>query len=134
MPRLDELLSRGIELRNMDTGEPLSNVRDKIQSANAYLGAWPMVEALNQGAQIVITGRATDTGLTLAPMIHEFGWSNNDWNRLAAGTIAGHIIECGAQASGRQLPVRVAQHSESCGRGISDCGSIAGWNVCHHKT
>ena len=100
MSRIDDLLSRGIELRNMDTGEPLSTVRDKIQSANAYLGAWPIVEALNKGAQIVITGRATDTGLTLAPMIHEFGWANNDWNHLAAGTIAGHIIECGAQASG----------------------------------
>src|SRR4029079_10102114 len=60
----------------------------------------PIVEALNGGAQIVITGRATDTGLTLAPLIHEFGWANTDWNRLSAGTIAGHIIECGAQASG----------------------------------
>lgn len=100
MPRLDELLGRGIELRNMDTEEPLATVRDRIQSANAYLGAWPMVEALNGGARIVITGRATDTGLTLAPLIHEFGWASNDWNRLAAGTIAGHIIECGAQCSG----------------------------------
>ena len=100
LPRIDELLDRGIELRNMDTGEPLANVRDRIQSANAYLGAWPMVEALNRGALIVITGRATDTGLTLAPMIHEFGWAADDWDRLAAGTIAGHIIECGAQASG----------------------------------
>ena len=100
MPRLDELLSRGIELRNMDTGEPLSTVRDSIQSANVYLGAAPLVEALKQGAQFVITGRATDTGLTLAPLIHEFGWATDDWNRLAAGTIAGHIIECGAQASG----------------------------------
>src|SRR5438132_1184261 len=100
MSRLDDLLARGIELRNMDTGEPLSTVRDRIQSANAYLGAWPMVEALNLGAQVVITGRATDTGLTLAPMIHEFGWAGDDWNKLAAGTIAGHIIECGAQCSG----------------------------------
>ena len=100
LPRIDELLSRGIELRNMDTGEPLSTVRDRIQSANAYLGAWPIVDALKTGAQIVITGRATDTGLTLAPMIHEFGWAADDWNRLASGTIAGHIIECGAQASG----------------------------------
>jgi hypothetical protein len=100
MGRLDELLGRGIELRNMDTGEPLSKVRDAIQSANVYLGAWPMVEALNGGAQVVITGRATDTGLTLAPIIHEFGWSEDDWDRLSAGTIAGHIIECGAQASG----------------------------------
>jgi hypothetical protein len=100
MSRLDEMLARGIELRNMDTGEPLSNVRDRIQSANVYLGAWPMVEALNQGAQVVITGRATDTGLTLAPIIHEFGWGETDWDKLSAGTIAGHIIECGAQSSG----------------------------------
>ena len=100
MSRIDELLSRGVELRNMDTGEPLSTVRDSIQSANVYLGAAPLVEALQQGAQVVITGRATDTGLTLAPLMHEFGWAANDWNKLAAGTIAGHIIECGAQASG----------------------------------
>lgn len=100
LDRIDELLGRGIELRNMDTGEPLAAVRDRIQSANAYLGAAPIVEGLNRGAQVIITGRATDTGLTLAPMIHEFGWSANDWNRLAAGTIAGHIIECGAQCSG----------------------------------
>jgi hypothetical protein len=100
MDRLDQFLSDGIPLKNMDTGEPLTTVRDRIQSANVYLGAWPMVEALNQGAQIVITGRATDTGLTLAPLIHEFGWGADDWDRLSAGTIAGHIIECGAQASG----------------------------------
>lgn len=100
MSDLDDLLSRGIELRNMDTNEPLATVRDRIQSANAYLGAWQMVDALNQGAQIVITGRATDTGLTLAPIIHEFGWKETDWNLIAAGTIAGHIIECGAQCSG----------------------------------
>ena len=100
MSRLDEFLSAGIELKNMDSGEPLSTVRDRIQSANVYLGAWPMVAALNQGAHVVITGRATDTGLTLAPLIHEFGWSATDWDKLAAGTIAGHIIECGAQCSG----------------------------------
>ncbi|MDQ3585002.1 MAG: DUF1446 domain-containing protein [Acidobacteriota bacterium] len=100
MERLDDFLARGIELKNMDTGEPLSTVRERIQSANVYLGAWPMVEALGKGAQVVITGRATDTGLTLAPLIHEFGWKQDDWDRLAAGTIAGHIIECGAQCSG----------------------------------
>jgi hypothetical protein len=100
MPKLDELMGRGIELTNMDTGAPLSTVRDRIQSANVYLGAGPMLEALNLGAQIVITGRATDTGLTLAPLMHEFGWAPDDWNKIAAGTIAGHIIECGAQCSG----------------------------------
>lgn len=100
MANLDGLLDRGIELRNMDSGAALTTIRDRIQSANVYLGAAPIVEALNQGAQIVITGRATDTGLTLAPLIHEFGWAADDWNRLAAGTIAGHIIECGAQCSG----------------------------------
>jgi hypothetical protein len=100
MPRIDELLARGVALQNMDTGAPLDTVRDRIQSANVYLGAAPMVEALNRGARIVITGRATDTGLTLAPLIHEFGWVSDDWNKLAAGTIAGHIIECGAQCSG----------------------------------
>ncbi len=98
--RIDELILHGFELRNMDTDEPLATVRDRIQSANAYLGAAPIVEALNKGAQIVITGRVTDTGLTLGPMIYEFGWAADDWNKLAAGTIAGHIIECGAQCSG----------------------------------
>jgi hypothetical protein len=100
LDQIDGLLTRGIELRNMDTDEPLQTVRDRIQSANVYLGAEPIVEALNKGAQIVITGRCTDTGLTLAPMIHEFGWATDDWDKLAAGTIAGHIIECGAQCSG----------------------------------
>ena len=100
LDRIDGFLARGIELHNMDTGESLTTVRDRIRSANAYLGAAPIVEALNMGAQVVITGRATDTGLTLAPMIYEFGWASDDWNKLAAGTIAGHIIECGAQCSG----------------------------------
>jgi len=100
LPRLDELLERGIALHDMDTGRPLSDVRDQVLSANAYLGAMPVVEALSQGAQIVVTGRVTDTGLTLAPMIREFGWREDAWDLLAAGTIAGHIIECGAQCSG----------------------------------
>ena len=100
MDRLDELIARGVELRNLDTGEPLASVRDRVQSANVYFGAWPIVDALASGAQVVVTGRCTDTGLTLAPMIHEFGWKEDDWDRLAAGTVAGHTIECGAQASG----------------------------------
>ena len=98
--RIDDLLARGIELCNLDTGQPLATVRDRIQSANAYLGAAPVVEALGRGARVVITGRTTDTGLTLGPLMHEFGWASDDWHKLAAGTIAGHIIECGAQCSG----------------------------------
>jgi hypothetical protein len=100
LDRLDDLVARGHPLANMDTGEPLSTVRDRVLSANAYLGAGPIVEALDRDANVVITGRVTDTGLTLAPMIHEFGWRADDWHRLAAGTVAGHIIECGAQCAG----------------------------------
>jgi hypothetical protein len=100
MGRLDEFLDKGVEITNMDTGESLASIRDRVQSANVYLGAKPLVDALNQGAQIVIGGRLTDTGLTLAPLMHEFGWTFEDWDRIAAGTIAGHIIECGGQCSG----------------------------------
>jgi Acyclic terpene utilisation family protein AtuA len=100
MPRLSELRAGGIELKNMETGQPLSEIESRIVSANVYFGAWPIVEALKQGADIVITGRTTDTGLTLAPMAYEFGWAADDWDRLAAGTVAGHVLECGGQASG----------------------------------
>ena len=100
LDRLDGLLARGHTLANLDTGRPLRDVRDRVLSANAYLGAWPIVDALRQGADIVITGRVTDTGLTLAPLIQTFDWRPDAWDRMAAGTVAGHIIECGAQASG----------------------------------
>ena len=105
MSRLDEFLEAGIGLENMDTGEPLDSIRDRVQSANVYFGAAPIAEALACGAQIIITGRCTDTGLTLGPLLHEFKWACNDWNRLAAGTIAGHIIECGAQCTGGNCQV-----------------------------
>ena len=105
MGRLDEFIGAGIELKNMESGEPLSTIRDRVQSANVYFGAAPIVEALAQGAQIVVTGRCTDTGLTLGPMIHEFGWKMDDWDKVATGTIAGHIIECGAQTTGGNCQV-----------------------------
>jgi hypothetical protein len=97
---LDDLMARGEEFKNMDTGAPLSSVRDTVTSANVYLGAFPIAEALDQGAQIVITGRGTDPGLVIGPMIHEFGWSAEDYDKIAAGTVAGHIVECGAQCTG----------------------------------
>jgi hypothetical protein len=98
--RLDELMNAGHSLANMDTGEPLSTVRDRVLSANAYIGSEPIVEALEKGANVVITGRSTDTALTMAPLRHEFGWGKESWDQLAAGIVAGHIIECGAQCSG----------------------------------
>ncbi|MGN6392170.1 MAG: acyclic terpene utilization AtuA family protein [Gemmatimonadales bacterium] len=101
--RLDDLIARGHALADMESGRPLSDIRDKVLSANAYLGMAPIVEALRGGADIVVTGRVTDTGLTLGPIFHEFGWSPEDWDKVAAGTVAGHIIECGAQASGGNL-------------------------------
>lgn len=97
---LDEIISIGAELNNMETGDSIKTIKDKILSANVYFGAFPIVEALQKGADIVITGRTTDTGLTLAPMIYEFGWEKESYNLLSAGTVAGHILECGAQASG----------------------------------
>jgi len=100
LPRLDELIASGHPLANMETGEPLDTVRDRVLSANAYIGSTPIVEALARGANVVVTGRSTDTALTMAPLRHEFGWAADDWDRLAAGIIAGHIIECGAQCSG----------------------------------
>ena len=100
LSRLDDLIESGQPLDNMDTGEPLSTVRDRVLSANAYIGSEPIVEALRGGANVVITGRSTDTALTMAPLRHEFGWAGNSWDQLAAGIVAGHIIECGAQCSG----------------------------------
>lgn len=100
LDNIDNLVSKGVELKNMESGESVKTVRDKILSANVYLGAAGVVEALKQGADIVLTGRVTDTGLTLAPMIHEFGWDMNNYDLMAAGTVAGHILECGGQASG----------------------------------
>ena len=103
--RIDEFLGKGYEMRDMDTREPIAAIRDRIQSANAYIGAFPLAEALATGADVVVAGRSTDTALTLAPMVHTYGWGPEDYDKLAAGTIAGHIIECGAQCSGGNCQV-----------------------------
>ena len=100
LDRLDDLIAAGHSLTNMETGQPLSTVRDRVLSANAYIGSAPIVEALKGGANIVITGRSTDTALTMAPLRYEFDWGAKSWDQLAAGIVAGHIIECGAQCSG----------------------------------
>jgi hypothetical protein len=100
LERVRDFYRQGIELKNMETSESLEGIQQRLESANVYFGASPIAEALRMGAQIVVTGRTTDTGLTLAPMMYEFEWSDKDWDKLAAGTIAGHILECGGQASG----------------------------------
>ena len=100
LDRIEEFAAMNVHLNNMETGESVLKVVGKILSANVYFGAAAIVECLKQGADIVVTGRVTDTGLTLAPMIYEFGWNMNNWDLMSAGTIAGHIIECGGQASG----------------------------------
>lgn len=98
LARLNEFRDRGETLANMDTGESLFAEEREILSANVYMPTQSIVDALATGAHIVVTGRSTDPGLVLAPLIHEFGWST--WDHLATGTIAGHILECGAQATG----------------------------------
>jgi hypothetical protein len=112
LPQLPQLLAARCKFNNLDTGEPLTDLLSRqppapspqplpaIVSANAYLGAKPIAEALAGGARIVITGRVADASLTLGPAMHEFGWQWNDWNRLAGATVAGHLIECGAQVTG----------------------------------
>src|SRR5437762_6639023 len=103
--RLDEFQSKGYEMRDMDTGEPTAGIRNRILSANAYIGAVPLAEALATGADVLIAGRSTDAALALAPMIHRFGWTAEEYDKLAAGAIAGHIIECGAQCTGGNCQV-----------------------------
>ena len=100
LDRLDELTAAGLTLDNLDDGRPLSEIRDQVLSANVYIGSFAIADALRQGAQIVVSGRSTDPGLVLSPLIAEFGWQAGQWDLLAAGTVAGHIIECGAQCTG----------------------------------
>ena len=100
LPRLDRLIDAGHPFTNLETGEPLAVIRSRVVSANAYLGAPGIVAALEQGASVVITGRVADASLTLAPAVWELGWEWQDWDRLSAATMAGHLIECGAQATG----------------------------------
>jgi len=99
--RLPEIVKQpGCAMKNMETGEKFDDVVSKVLSANVYFGAMPVVEALKSNPDIIICGRVTDTGITLAAMIHEFGWQQSDYEKLSHGIVAGHIIECGAQATG----------------------------------
>ncbi|MEO7022189.1 MAG: acyclic terpene utilization AtuA family protein [Ktedonobacteraceae bacterium] len=100
LDHLDELQRAGASLAHMDTGAEISTVREKLLFASAYLGARPIVEALDAGADIVLTGRVADAALFLAPMVHEFGWQWDEWDKLAQGIVVGHLLECSGQATG----------------------------------
>lgn len=100
LERLPEFQQKGISLAHMEDGRPIDPVLNRISFANAYLGVWPIVEALRQGADVVITGRTTDSAQFLAPLIHAFGWERDDWDRLAQGILMGHLMECSGQVTG----------------------------------
>ena len=100
LARLPELMQAGETFANMETGDPLVLDGPPLVAANAYLGAAPIVSALAQGADMVITGRVADPSLYLAPLVWRFGWDWQDWGRLAAGTICGHLLECTGQVVG----------------------------------
>jgi hypothetical protein len=100
LPRLPALQEQGVELRHLDKNVPLNELKAPVVTANAYLGAWGIVEALRHGADVVICPRVTDAALTLGPAAWKFDWARDDWDRLAGGIVAGHIIECGAQCTG----------------------------------
>lgn len=100
MPRIDELATRGVSLRNTETGEPYAAVDGRLLSANAYVGCESIVDALAQGANVIVAGRVADPSLTLGALRHEFGWKDDEWDLLASGIVAGHLVECGAHSTG----------------------------------
>ncbi len=100
LPRLEKLQAEGEPFEHLDKGIPLRSLEQPVLSANAYLGGWGIAAALERGADLVICPRVTDAALTLGPAAWRFGWARDDWDRLAAGIVAGHIIECGAQCTG----------------------------------
>jgi hypothetical protein len=100
VPRWEELTAAGHSFANIDTGETLADRGVEVVTANAYLGVWGIVDALNRGADIVITGRVTDAAVVAAPAAWRFGWARTDWDQLAGAIVAGHVIECGGQATG----------------------------------
>lgn len=100
MSQLDDLQAQGHALLHMDTGESIGAIRNRLIFANLYLGAQPIAQALERGADIVITGRVADAALFLGPLLYEFQWDAADWDRLAQGVVAGHLLECSGQGAG----------------------------------
>jgi len=134
LDRIEEFLDKGYAMRNIDTGEPLAAIRGRILSANVYIGAFPLAEALATGADVVIAGRCADAALVLAPMIDRFGWGPEDWDKLASGIVGGHIIECGAQCSGGNCQVdwRNIRDLANIGYPIVEAEPDGGFTVTKH--
>jgi hypothetical protein len=119
------------EIREMYSGAPFP---EKVTSANAYLGAFPIAQALAAGADIVITGRVVDSALCLGPLIHEFGWTSKDYDQLAGGTAVGHLLECGAQATGGTFTDwRDVKDWENIGFPIAECRADGSFVVAKPK-
>lgn len=132
MPHLRDLIASGHALNHLDTGEPLGSILDRVVSANAYLGAEPIVQALHRGASIVITGRVADASLTVAPAAFEFGWGfgETDRDRIAAATVAGHLIECGAQVTGGLwMNADYSTHLAQVGYPIAEIAEDGGFTI-----
>ncbi len=100
MGKIDELLASGVAFDNMDDVGDFTQIKDKIVNANVYFGHEPTLACLEEGADVVLTGRSTDSALFLSPIMHELNWAANDWNNLARGIMAGHLLECGGQGAG----------------------------------
>ncbi|MGE0159124.1 MAG: acyclic terpene utilization AtuA family protein [Gemmatimonadales bacterium] len=135
MDRLGRLVDDGHDLRHMESGRPLADVLDRVQSANVYLGGAPIVDALGRGASVVLTGRAVDAALTYAPLVHELGWSFDDYDRLAAGVVAGHLNECGAQSTGGNCSAEwwAIPHLADVGFPIVEAGSDGTFVLTKHQ-
>jgi len=101
LSRIPAFRAQGLKFQNLDTGEEdMDRIADRLVSANAYIGSEGQIQALGEGADLVITGRATDSSVHIAPMVHEFGWPTDDWNLMGAAIAIGHIIECSSGCAG----------------------------------
>ena len=131
---LEELQNMGISFNNMDTGESFKKIADKVCSANVYINSFTIAEALEQGAQIVLAGRVSDPGLALGPCAYEFGWKKDDFDLVAAGTLAGHITECGAQCSGGNYSRwKDIKNMESIGYPIIEMAADGNFFITKHE-
>jgi hypothetical protein len=124
-PGINDLISKGLEFPHLENKAPISEIKDSLMSANAYIGCSSVVEALEAGADIVITGRIADPSMCLAALKYEFSWQDEDWDKLASGIVAGHIIECGAQSTGGNFSLGWEQIRDpwNIGYPIVECSS-----------